>query len=97
MTISALNASLDALESALQEQALEAAGDILDQHDAALKALLQHPLQADSAPALRALSQRHTDILGRMQTQREQVAAKLREGQLALHAARAYQQAESLR
>lgn len=75
--LAGLFVDLDALGTALQDGAMEAARQALDAHDAGLRALLLRHGEARDEAALQALYARQRGLLAEMEALRRATAARM--------------------
>ncbi|NZA27905.1 hypothetical protein H0E84_16115 [Luteimonas sp. SJ-92] len=89
-TLGHLQAGLDALAEALDQDDFAPAGSLLAQYDRDLRAYVE--TVGGNAPlgALRAMLQMQNSLAARMQERQRGIAAELRDMRQAGHAARAY-------
>lgn len=95
-SLGSLNARLDALETALQEENFDEAGLQLDALDAAQTTYLAGPSALFDVPGLSSLQARQQRIMLFMMRQREDASRHIHNGHQSLRAAQAYLTAESL-
>ena len=95
-SLGALNARLDALETALRDENFDEAGLQLDALDAAQQDYLAGPSALFDVPGLSSLQARQQRIMLFMMRQREDASRHIHNGHQSLRAAQAYLTAESL-
>ncbi|WP_313218273.1 hypothetical protein [Stenotrophomonas sp.] len=95
-SLGALNARLDALETALHDENFDEAGLQLDALDAAQRDYLAGPAAGFDVPGLSSLQARQQRIMLFMMRQREEASRHIHSGHQSLRAAQAYLTAESL-
>ncbi|NYF35197.1 hypothetical protein [Stenotrophomonas sp. JAI102] len=95
-SLGALNARLDALETALRDENFDEAGLQLDALDAAQRDYLAGPSALFDVPGLSSLQARQQRIMLFMMRQREDASRHIHNGHQSLRAAQAYLTAESL-
>jgi hypothetical protein len=95
-SLGALNARLDALETALRDENFDEAGLQLDALDAAQRDYLAGPTALFDVPGLSSLQARQQRIMLFMMRQREDASRHIHNGHQSLRAAQAYLTAESL-